>query len=145
MFIRHLFLTMTFDTLYINNVKVTIKEFFFLNTNLKSKNNVTKIQKTIVDCKLKLNTSKLSLFGDFFDNINFDNLNNSLNNLKETLGRITGKELKWLNWLYYNLLRPLGEWTLNNAVPAFIDLLNASLILTRSITFIRPSLLYSSS
>ena len=82
------------------------------------------------DCEYspdKLDTSKLSLFGDFFDNINFDNLNNSLNNLKETLGRITGKELKWLNWLYYNLLRPLGEWTLNDAVPAFIDLLNASL------------------
>lgn len=31
MFIRHLFLTMNFDTLYINNVKVTNKEFFFLN------------------------------------------------------------------------------------------------------------------
>ena len=31
MFIRHLFLTMTFDTLYINNVKVTNNEFFFLN------------------------------------------------------------------------------------------------------------------
>lgn len=83
--------------------------------------------KPIFESLDKLNTSKLSLFGDFFDNINFDNLNNSLNNLKETLGRITGKELKWLNWLYYNLLRPLGEWTLNNAVPAFIDLLNASL------------------
>ena len=83
--------------------------------------------KPIFESLDKLDTSKLSLFGDFFDNINFDNLNNSLNNLKETLGRITGKELKWLNWLYYNLLRPLGEWTLNNAVPAFIDLLNASL------------------
>lgn len=83
--------------------------------------------KPIFESLDKLDNSKLSLFGDFFDNINFDNLNNSLNNLKETLGRITGKELKWLNWLYYNLLRPLGEWTLNNAVPAFIDLLNASL------------------
>lgn len=83
--------------------------------------------KPIFESLDKLDTSKLSLFGDFFDNINFNNLNNSLNNLKETLGRITGKELKWLNWLYYNLLRPLGEWTLNNAVPAFIDLLNASL------------------
>lgn len=83
--------------------------------------------KPIFESLDKLDNSKLSLFGDFFDNINFNNLNNSLNNLKETLGRITGKELKWLNWLYYNLLRPLGEWTLNNAVPAFIDLLNASL------------------
>lgn len=83
--------------------------------------------KPIFESLDKLDNSKLSLFGDFFDNINFDNLNNSLNNLKETLGRITGKELKWLNWLYYNLLRPLGEWTLNDAVPAFIDLLNASL------------------
>lgn len=83
--------------------------------------------KPIFESLDKLNTSKLSLFGDFFDNINFDKLNNSLNNLKETLGRITGKELKWLNWLYYNLLRPLGEWTLNDAVPEFIDLLNASL------------------
>lgn len=83
--------------------------------------------KPIFESLNKLDNSKLSLFGDFFDNINFDNLNNSLNNLKETLGRITGKELKWLSWLYYNLLRPLGEWTLNDAVPAFIDLLNASL------------------
>ena len=31
---------------------------FFLNTNLKNKNKETKIPNTIVDCKLKLNTSK---------------------------------------------------------------------------------------
>ncbi len=55
--------------------------------------------------------------------ISFDNLLNSLSNLKKAIEPITAKLGEGLCWIYMNILVPLAEWTIEDALPAFIDLL----------------------
>ncbi len=69
-----------------------------------------------------LNKIKESLSG-----IDFSNLNNSLGNLKEKLssfGDIVGGAL-W--WVWENILVPLAQCTIENVLPAFLDILSGAL------------------
>lgn len=59
--------------------------------------------------------------------ISFDNLNASLDRLKEALkpfGEVVGVGLQWL---YLNVLVPLAKWTIEDLLPAFLDLLSGAL------------------
>lgn len=59
--------------------------------------------------------------------ISFDNLNESLGKLKENLAALGEKAFEGLKWAYDNILVPLATWTIENLLPAFIDLLSGAL------------------
>ena len=50
----------------------------------------------------------------------FDRLKESLGRLGDALGRVGG-------WLWQNILEPLAVWTVNDALPAFLDVLSGAL------------------
>ncbi len=73
--------------------------------------------------------------------ISFDNLLNSLSNLKSALQPITAKLGDGLYWIYINILVPLAEWTIEDALPAFINLLaGAFTLLNGVLTGVMPFL-----
>lgn len=81
-----------------------------------------------------LNRIKESLSG-----IDFTNLNNALGRLKEKLsdfGDIVGGAL-W--WVWENILVPLAKWTIEDVLPAFLDILSGALsILNQACTDLQP-------
>lgn len=55
--------------------------------------------------------------------ISFDNLVSSLDNLKRAVQPLTEKLFSGLEWAYYNVLVPLAKWTIEDVLPAFLDVL----------------------
>lgn len=62
-----------------------------------------------------------------FKNIDYGPLNDSLKDLKSTLGEYTKDTGDGLWWVYEEILAPLGTWTMNLLVPAFLRMVNAAL------------------
>ena len=59
--------------------------------------------------------------------------------LQEAVAPITEEMFAGLEWLWYNVLVPFSEWTIEDAVPAFIDLISAALtLLNEVITAFQP-------
>ena len=74
-------------------------------------------------------------------NISLEKLVNSLENLGSALEPY--KEMVWngLSWLWFDVLSPMAEWTIENLIPAFLDTLSASLeFLTPILEAIQPTL-----
>ena len=65
--------------------------------------------------------------------ISFDNLITSLNNLKKAAAPLTDKLFAGLEWAYYNIFVPLAAWTIQDALPVFVDLLAAALDVLNSV------------
>ena len=64
----------------------------------------------------------------------FDRLKESLGRLGDALGRVGG-------WLWQNILEPLAVWTVNDALPAFLDVLSGALdVLTAVIDAAMPGI-----
>lgn len=59
--------------------------------------------------------------------ISFDNLITSLDNLKESAQPLTEKLFSGLEWAWTNIFVPLATWTIEDALPAFLDVLSAGL------------------
>lgn len=70
---------------------------------------------------------KLAKFFDPLKNISFNNLIDSFNNLKTAIQPITQELCSGLEWLYFNVLVPLAQWTIEDFVPAFLNLLSGAL------------------
>lgn len=70
---------------------------------------------------------KLAKFFDPLKNISFNNLISSFNNLKTAIQPITQQLCSGLEWLYFNVLVPLAKWTIEDLVPAFLNLLAGAL------------------
>ncbi len=47
--------------------------------------------------------------------------------LKEAIAPLTTKLFEGLEWAWYNILVPIAEWTIEDVLPAFLDLLSAAL------------------
>lgn len=60
-------------------------------------------------------------FSGIGDGINFDNLVKAFKNLKKAVEPIAGKIWDGLKWAYDNILKPLAQWTIGEAVPAFLN------------------------
>ena len=69
---------------------------------------------------------KIKKFIEPLQNISFDNLINAFNRLKDALAPIGEKIGKGLEWLYFNILVPLAKWTIEDVLPAFLDLLSGA-------------------
>lgn len=60
-------------------------------------------------------------------NISFDNLSKSFGNLIDAIKPINEKIWNGLKWGYENILVPLAKWTIEDLLPAFLDLLAGAL------------------
>ena len=66
-------------------------------------------------------------FASIGEGINFNNLITAFNKLKTAIEPITGKIWDGLKWAYSNILKPLAQWTIGEAVPAFMNTLSGAL------------------
>lgn len=64
--------------------------------------------------------------------ISFDNLIDALGNLKKAAEPLTEKLFAGLSWAYYNIFVPLATWTIEDLLPAFVNLLAAALTVLNS-------------
>jgi hypothetical protein len=70
-----------------------------------------------------------SIFGsikDFIGNIDFDKLKETLGNLKDSLTPLVETIGDGVAWAFENVLKPLGEWVMNDALPVAIDVLSSA-------------------
>ncbi len=61
-----------------------------------------------------------------FNNLDLTKLTNSLIRFKDALAPITSKIFKGLQWGLNNIIVPLGQWTITNLLPQFLDLLSGA-------------------
>ena len=64
---------------------------------------------------------------NWWSDIDFEPLLDSFGRLKESCDPFAGYLYEGLLWFLNNILLPLGSWTIEEAVPAFFDLLSAAL------------------
>lgn len=64
--------------------------------------------------------------------ISFDNLISALGNLKKAAEPLTDKLFAGLSWAYYNIFVPLATWTIQDLLPAFVNLLAGALTVLNS-------------
>lgn len=97
----------------------------------------------------KIDTSGLNLtdnlkkqasdIGKIFGNINFEPLINSFNKVKEAAQPLITTIKEGLKWLYDNVLVPLAKWTIQDLLPAFLNLVAGALtVLNPLITAFEP-------
>ena len=70
---------------------------------------------------------KIKSYLEPLQKINLDNLSKAFDKLKTSLKPITKKLLEGLDWLWFNILVPIAKWTIEDAIPAFINTLAGSL------------------
>lgn len=71
--------------------------------------------------------------------ISFNNLITSLDNLKESAKPLTEKLFSGLEWAWTNIFVPLATWTIEDALPAFLDVLSAGLdVLNSALDALKP-------
>lgn len=71
--------------------------------------------------------------------ISFDNLITSLDNLKESAQPLTEKMFSGLEWAWTNIFVPLATWTIEDALPAFLNVLSAGLdVLNSALDALKP-------
>lgn len=71
--------------------------------------------------------------------ISFDNLITSLDNLKESAQPLTEKLFSGLEWAWTNIFVPLATWTIEDALPVFLDVLSAGLdVLNSALDALKP-------
>ena len=72
-------------------------------------------------------------------NISFDNLKKSFDNLKKSVEPLTDKVFEGLKWVYDEILVPLAKWTIEDALPAFLDVLSGALdVLNSTLDALKP-------
>lgn len=77
--------------------------------------------------------------GKIFGDINFEPLINSFNKVKEAAQPLMTTIKDGLKWLYDNVLVPLAEWTIQDLLPAFLNLIAGALtVLNPLITAFKP-------
>lgn len=97
----------------------------------------------------KIDTSGLNLtdnlkkqasdIGKIFGDINFEPLINSFNKAKEAAQPLITTIKDGLKWLYDNVLVPLAKWTIQDLLPAFLNLIAGALkVLNPLITAFKP-------
>lgn len=76
---------------------------------------------------------KIKRFIEPLQNINFDNLVNAFSNLMNALKPFGSKIASGLEWLYFNVLIPLGQFAVEDVIPNFFNILSSSIGIVSSI------------
>ena len=89
--------------------------------------------------KLQAIADKIKELVEPLKNIDFSPAVAAFGRLKEAIAPITEKLFEGLEWAWYNILVPLAKWTVEDALPAFLDLLSAALgVLNSAIDALQP-------
>ena len=64
------------------------------------------------------------IFSSIGNGIKFDNLTKAFGNLKKSLDKLTSKMWDGLKWGLDNVLNPLAKWTIEDALPSFLNSLS---------------------
>ena len=72
-------------------------------------------------------SSKIMEFIKPLQDISFDNLISAFGKLKDALAPLGETIWKGLEWAYFNILVPLAKWTIEDLLPAFLNLLSGAL------------------
>ncbi|MGM9659854.1 MAG: hypothetical protein ACI3WQ_04570 [Faecousia sp.] len=78
--------------------------------------------------KLQAIVDKIKELVEPLKNIDFGPAVAAFERLKEAVAPLTAKLFAGLEWAWYNILVPLAEWTIEDLLPAFLDLLSAALV-----------------
>lgn len=70
---------------------------------------------------------------DLASGINFDNIGNSLGNLKQVIEPLTETIFSGLKWGLENVIMPIAQFTINTVLPSFLDILSGSLSILNSV------------
>ncbi len=71
--------------------------------------------------------------------IDFSPLLGAFSRLKKALEPITSTLFDGLEWAYYNILVPIAKWTIEDALPTFLDVLSGALdVLNSTIDALKP-------
>lgn len=82
---------------------------------------------------------KIKKYIEPLQNINFDNLINAFNNLKNAVSGITSNIFEGLSWAYFNILAPLAKWTIEDVLPSFLNILAGALnVVNQAIEDVKP-------
>lgn len=82
------------------------------------------VDTTAVDKSMKTIVDKIK---DFFSSIDFTPLKNSFAGLKAAINPIVENIGKTLSWFMDNILKPLAKWTIEDYLPAWLNLLSGVL------------------
>lgn len=94
----------------------------------------TNVSSTISDMASKVKKALEPL-----KSISFDNLITSLDNLKESAKPLTEKLFSGLEWAWTNIFVPLATWTIEDALPVFLDVLSSGLdVLNSALDALKP-------
>lgn len=80
-----------------------------------------------VSAAIGSSAEKIKKFVEPLQKISFDKLIKAFNLLKESIKGLGGTIWKGLEWAYFNLLVPLAQWTIEDALPAFFYALSGAL------------------
>lgn len=76
---------------------------------------------------------KLQRLKNTVKSIDTSNLTNSVNRLRKALEPLKKSLFDGLEWGYTNVLEPIARWTVQDALPAFVDLLSGALSVCSSV------------
>lgn len=99
----------------------------------------TVAEDSTVSSAISATVEKIKKYIEPLQNINFDNLVNAFGRLKDAVAPITEKIFDGLSWVYFNVLVPLASWTIEDVLPAFLNILSGAFnILNTALTDIQP-------
>lgn len=76
---------------------------------------------------------------DGLSKVDWEKINGALDRLWKALAPLAVNVGEGLLWLWENVLVPIGTWTMNNAVPTFLDLLSGAInVLNSVLTALKP-------
>ena len=102
---------------------------------------VTPATDNTVSTAISATVEKIRKYIEPLQNISFDPLINAFQSLKDAIKPLTSKLFNGLSWAYFNLLVPLSKWTIEDVLPAFLDIFSGALnVLNSAIEDIQPLL-----
>ena len=92
-----------------------------------------------VSTAVSTTVNKIQKYIEPLQNINFDSLVTAFNNLKNAIMPLTSNIFDGLSWAYFNLLVPLAQWTIEDVIPAFLDIFAGAInVVNQAIEDVKP-------
>lgn len=100
---------------------------------------VTPASDDAVSTAVSTTVNKIQKYIEPLQNINFDSLITAFNNLKNAVMPLTSNIFDGLSWAYFNLLVPLAQWTIEDVIPAFLNIFAGAInIVNQAIEDVKP-------
>lgn len=92
-----------------------------------------------ISSAVKTTVDKINKYLKPLKDISFAPLVNAFDNLKDALAQFSRNAFSGLEWVYFNILVPLSQWTIEDILPSFLDILSGAFnVLNSAIEDIKP-------